>query len=76
LLPSPGNPGEGWVRVYRMNAIRPSNIVRTNPHPDLLPEYREKEKCAHAIALHEIVGIDPMLVNSPVRNDTVNREAT
>ena len=34
-----------------MNAIRQSNILRRNPHPDLLPEYREKEQCAHAIAL-------------------------
>jgi hypothetical protein len=52
LLPSPGNPGEGRVRVYPVNTIRQSNILRRNPHPDLLPAYREKEKCAHAIALH------------------------
>ena len=27
-----------------MNAIRRMNIARKNPHPSLLPEYREKEK--------------------------------
>ena len=45
-FPSPGTPGEGRVRVCAVDAIRQTNINRKNPHPDLLPEYREKEKCA------------------------------
>jgi hypothetical protein len=50
LFPSPGNPGEGRVRVCSVDAIRQWNINGEDPHPNLLPEYREKEKSADRIA--------------------------
>jgi quercetin dioxygenase-like cupin family protein len=49
LFPSPGTPGEGWVRVRAVDAIRQTNLNGKSPHPNLLPEYREKEKCALAL---------------------------
>jgi len=42
--PSPGTPGEGRVRVRAGDDRLASNVSRVNPHPNLLPEYREKEQ--------------------------------
>src|SRR5205823_3397429 len=40
--PSPGTPGEGGVRVLSQE---PSNSsLQKNPHPNPLPEYRERVK--------------------------------
>ncbi len=40
LAPSPGTPGEGWGEGELER--RDSSAIQNHPHPNLLPEYREK----------------------------------
>jgi hypothetical protein len=47
LVPSPGTPGEGQIdKVWGEGdfELREVSDSRNHPHPDPLPEYREREK--------------------------------
>jgi hypothetical protein len=60
ISPSPGKPGEG--RGEGLHSIVNCNRKSKSPHPNLLPEYREKgpeEKlaAAHRSPAHGLVGL-------------------
>ena len=60
--PSPGTPGEGWGEGSRGQA---SNWTHTpalqNPHPNPLPEYRERGRAAALIAAG-LIALNPYLI--------------